>query len=400
MRTFALVAGIALSLFEAAAAAQQGAPLKLATFNVGWLWDKSTHDKWVETCSTVGWDASKATPEQAKALEGLPYCNVHNGLKYPPHVKCPTLTPAEINQRPLINDKGCRESKDLVDWAAYEERRQSLRAMLSRLTNEGITLVAFQEVFSTQAVREILPPGWEARTSADDSAAPGIPQHVGVAWKVDTHQPSDWGLENTLSSIGTRPLRPGLTFTERWQGKPVKFLVVHLKAGCPSPGTPISEPKTPGEKEACPALEQQVHVLEKWVDGRVGQDFVLIGDFNRRLTFEKKRAPNMGSRPTPKVNQLFPELNDNDPVGSELWIAQPQKVKDSNGNERLVEPCPNGHPSIDHIIISNSLAERVRLSLLQAHAITVDGTTAFSPGAPFRAPPSDHCPHFAELQPK
>jgi len=385
-------------LVEAAASAQGAAPLKLATFNVAWLWDKNAHDKWVAACSAVGWDASKASPEQAKSLEGLPYCNVHNGLKYPAQDKCPALTPAEMNQRPLIQDKGCRESKDLVAWADYEEKRKSLRAMLSRLSEEGVTLIAFQEVFNTQALREILPPGWDARTSADDDTAPLIPQHVGVAWRVDTHQPGDWGLESALSDIGSRPLRPGLTFVERWQGKPIKFLVVHLKSGCPSPGTAISAPKTPAAKKACPDLEEQVHVLEKWVDDRVGQDFVLIGDFNRRLTFEKRHAPNTGDRPNPKVNQLFPELNDNDPVGSKLWIAYAPKKQDEQG--RNVKLCPNGHEAIDHIIISDSLSKRVQLGSLQAYAITIDGSTAFSKGKPFQAQPSDHCPHFVELQPK
>ncbi len=398
MRRSTLVAGIACLLVEAAASAQGAAPLKLATFNVAWLWEKSAHDKWVAACSAVGWDASKASLEQAKELERLPYCNVHNGLKYPVQEKCSALTPAEIYQRPLIQDKGCRESKDLVEWADYEEKRKSLRAMLSRLSEEGVTLIAFQEVFNTQALREIIPPGWAARTSADDAAAPDIPQHVGVAWRVDTHQPGDWGLENALSNIGTRPLRPGLTFTERWQGEPVTFMVVHLKSSCSWQGTPISEPKTVSQKEACPALEEQVHVLEKWVDDRVGQDFVLIGDFNRKLTFEKRHLPNTGARPNPKVNQLFPELNDDDPVGSKLWIAHAPKKQDEQG--RNVKLCPNGHEALDHIIISDSLSKRVQLGLLQAHAITIDGSTAFSKGNPFQAQPSDHCPHFVELWPE
>lgn len=387
MQVYALAASIVFSsLVATSAAAQHASPLKIATFNAGWLWHKSAHESWVKACSAVEWDSSKASPDQAKALQGVPYCNVHNGLKYPAHVKCPALDPKSINQRPLVEDKGCRESKDLGDWAAYEEKRQSLRAMLARLDQEGVTLIAFQEVFDTRSILEILPPGWDARTSADDPSAPSIAQHVGVAWKTGTHQPSDWGLENALSNVGDRPLRPGLTFTERWQSKPVKFLVVHLKAGCPSPSTPISAPKTLGEKEACPVLEQQVHLLEKWIDDRAGQEFVLVGDFNRRLTFERKRAANTGARPNPKVIQLFPELNDNDPVGSELRLAQPQQVKDSDGNERLTEPCPNGHRSIDHVVVSNALYQRARLGTLQAHPITIDGSTAFASGAPFRAP--------------
>ena len=262
-------------------------------------------------------------------------------------------------------------------------------------------MIALQEVFNTRSVREVLPPDWEAHTSADETIAPPIPQHVGVAWKSGVHQPGNWELEMRLSDVGDRPLRPGLVFTDSWNGKPVQVMVVHLKASCSSPTTPISAPKSPGEKDACPSLEKQVHVLEKWVDDRVNSDFVIIGDFNRRLTYEKKRAPNMGSRPNPKIDQLFPELNDNDPIGGEIWLAQPPRTAVPDGKERISEPCVNGHRAIDHIVISGSLAKRAHIGYLQAHPITLDGEILFKAGTlPFKALPSDHCPHFVEIRPQ
>lgn len=391
---FALCAGAPL-----ASRAGERAPWRIATFNAEWLWDKPTHKRWVAACSAVNWNAATATRAQVKALAGLPYCDVHNGLKYPPQFRCPALTRQEINTRPLLQDKGCRESKDLVDWAAYEEKRQAIRGMVARLAADGITLIAFQEVFNTQSLREILPAGWDARTSADIPGAPKTPLHLGVAWKIGAHRPGNWDIERGLADIGERSLRPGFLFTDFWNGKPVQFLVVHLKAGCPSPGTPISAPRFAHEKDTCPVLEQQAHVLEKWIDSRVGADFVIIGDFNRRLTFEKEHAPGTGKRPDPMIDQLFPELNDNDPRGSELQLARPERVPGRKGRKRQSKPCPNGYPAIDHIIISRSLSQRAHLGPLQAHPIIVDDKTPFKPGVrPFKAPASDHCPHFVELQ--
>lgn len=397
MRRTLISTALVLSAAWSSALAQPTEPLKLATFNVGWLWDKPLHDRWATACKAVGWNSDGLPPEQAKKLEGLPYCNVHNGLKWPPAEKCPSLSPADLAKRPLVDDKACRETKDLVDWSSYEEKLTSLRKMIQALADSGVTMIALQEVYNAGSVRQILPRGWEVRTSAEDPRAPKIPQHVGVAWKVSAHAPKDWGLNLELSSAGSRPLRPGLIFTDNFAGKPVQYLVVHLKSGCSNPSTVISDPQRDREKQACPDLERQVPVLEKWVDDRVGKDFVILGDFNRRMTFEKKATPDTGRRENPKISQLFPELNDNDPPGSKLWIAQPARTPE--GKTSREGTCSNGHPSIDHIVLSESLYRRISMGPLQAVPITTDGTSRYKAGQqPFVAAPTDHCPHVVEIR--
>ncbi len=143
------------------------------------------------------------------------------------------------------------------------------------------------EVFGEAAVRQILPAGWEVRSSGSLAGAPQIPQHVALAWKPSVHTPRDFTLAPELSAIGKRPLRAGLQFTLDIAGKPVDGLVVHLKSGCRS--VALDQPKRPTEKEACPVLAQQVPVVERWIDQRVGRDFVILGDFNRTLLQELER---------------------------------------------------------------------------------------------------------------
>lgn len=131
------------------------------------------------------------------------------------------------------------------------------------MDKDGVTLIGLQEVTGDEAVRQILPPGWDTKTSASLADTPRIPQHVGLAWGTSAHTPRDFKLVTALSAVGTRPLRPGLQFTLDIANKPVDGLVVHLKAGCRSPQ--LDKPKRPSERDACSILAQQVPVIEKWI---------------------------------------------------------------------------------------------------------------------------------------
>lgn len=399
-KTAVTAIALALTIFSTSASAQSQSTFKIATLNAAWLLDRSIFEKWTAACKAVGWDESSAPRDQTKVFEGLPYCNVHNGLKWPIDEKCPKLTKADSLKRPLIEDMGCRESKDLSDWDTYSEKISSLRAIFKRMADDGITMIALQEVSSSDAVRQVLPAGWEVHTSADetDGLSLNIPQHIGVAWKSGAHDPSGWAIEREFSTFGDRPLRPGLVFSESLGGRSIEFLVVHLKSGCSNAATSISAPKNAKEIVACPALEAQVRFLEKWIDERVGKNFVILGDFNRRMTFEKRSMPKTGQRADPKIVQMFPELNDNDPEGSVLRLAQPPREKNTEGKWKSVNICKNGHPALDHFIVSNALSSEFTMGPLLAHPITINGVDLFAKRAPFSAAPTDHCPHFVELR--
>lgn len=206
-----------------------------------------------------------------------------------------------------------------------------------------------------------------------------------------------------LSAIGTRPLRPGLQFTLDIANKPVDGLVVHLKAGCRSPQ--LDKPKRPSERDACPILAQQVPVIEKWIDDRVGRDFVLIGDFNRTLLRELEQFPQpdpgrFGSTPMGQAQWVAPEWNDNQPQGSTVTVIP--HLKRADGALVAGDFFCAQTTGIDHVILSPALLQRLkpakeRLELLPA-GYKLNGQKL--PLGKTTVPPSDHCARFIRLIPK
>jgi hypothetical protein len=98
-----------------------------------------------------------------------------------------------------------------------------------------VALVALEEVFDADAVRQLLPPRWSVATTRELPGTPSIAQHIGVAWRSGIAV-SDIEAINTLADSGVpeRALRPGLAFTVLVAGQQVRALIVHLKAGCRS----------------------------------------------------------------------------------------------------------------------------------------------------------------------
>ena len=75
---------LALALGSAAGACAQ--PLGVATWNVQWLFDADTHATWVAACERNRWplDVSDVPASERAILAALPYCDVHNGMEFPP----------------------------------------------------------------------------------------------------------------------------------------------------------------------------------------------------------------------------------------------------------------------------------------------------------------------------
>ncbi|CAN7645016.1 hypothetical protein LJR038_002608 [Acidovorax sp. LjRoot38] len=393
---------VAACLAPPFAAAQAG----IATWNLGWLLDKAVHTRWVQACSAINWkteDAIKADQQLApEALKGLPYCDVHDGIDYRIKPKCKAAIGMALQSRPSKADSAdgkCRVSPDLADWTQYERKLAVLRETFQAMDKDGVTLVGLQEVSNEAAVKTILPPGWDVITSASQAGAPAIPQHVGVAWKIGSPAPQNVQLFSELSNIGSRPLRPGLQFTRDVAGKPSDFLVVHMKAGCRS--VPINNPSKDSEKEACPVLAEQVVVLERWIDDRVGKDFVVLGDFNRTLLREMEQYPRadpkrFGANMPDQVVAMATEWNDDTPKGSLIQVV-PHK-KNAEGKLIAGDYFCSQTTGIDHVILSATLAQRVRGSKtlemlpvsyrLEGNSLPTDKDTV---------PPSDHCARFVRL---
>lgn len=404
-----LTQGLVAATF-ASASLTVSAQTGIATWNLGWLMDAATHGKWAQGCRAIGWQTEDELKKQGKSLPaelaGLPYCDVHDGIDFTRKQACAQAIGPDLKKRPNKLDSvdaKCRVSPDLADWQHYEIKLRTLKETFAAMDRDGVTLIGLQEVTGDEAVRQILPRGWETRTSASLADTPRIPQHVGLAWKSSAHAPRDFKLVMALSAIGSRPLRPGLQFTLDIASKPVDGLVVHLKAGCRSPE--LTKPKRPSEQEACPILAQQVPVIEQWIDDRLGRDFMLIGDFNRTLLKELEQFPQpdptrFGETPAAEVRWVAPEWNDNQPKGSLVTVVP--HVRKADGTLVAGDFFCAQTTGIDHVILSQALLQRLKpatepLELLPA-GYKLNGKRL--PTGKTTVPPSDHCARFIRLIPK
>lgn len=124
----------------------------------------------------------------------------------------------------------------------------------------------------------------------------------------------------------------------------VRLLAVHLKSACNR--DPLNTPRAD-----CRTLQQQVPVLEDWIDrrARVGDAFAVIGDFNRRFDGESRKARDAFG----KIAAMWPEIDDGEPAGADLLDA---------GADHGPVGCNNGHGvrmPIDHLVLGRSLARRL-----------------------------------------
>jgi hypothetical protein len=422
-------------------------PLVLATFNLTWLMDRATHARWVDACARHGWPRdTSALPEAARdTLRALPYCDVHNGMAWPPETCTSTADGWPARARyPAAHP--CRESLDLADWPAYEDKLAQLREAFATLAAKGVNAVALQEVFDEAAVRPLLPPGWSVRTTRGLPGSPDVPQQVGLAWAPGV-SPRGFEAYAALSDSGLpgRTLRPGLAFTVDVAGRPVQMLVVHLKAGCRS--RVIDDPLRPNDRPDrldaiatdCAMARMQLPALEAWIDARAGRDIVVIGDFNRSILLEPpKDRPDrptrldgtaVGSPTGPcrlvaegarfradcpvRTGAMFPEFNDDLPAGAVLWRAS---FADRKGGRtrpggpgdcriRSGRAAPGAreaeltHDGIDHVLLGGSLKRRLSPAALELRMLGwlgEDGRPLVA--SPARALPSDHCAHWVVLR--
>jgi endonuclease/exonuclease/phosphatase family metal-dependent hydrolase len=321
----------------------------------------------------------------------------------------------------------------------------ALRAMFRRLDEQGVALVALQEVFDAPAAQAILPAGWSVATTRELPGTPAIAQHVGIAWRRGVRV-RDVAPVNALADGGVpgRPLRPGLAFTVDVGGKPVRALAVHLKAGCRSreidaPLTKADEKLPPERQDAiasdCAMLRFQLPALEAWIDAHAHRDFAVLGDFNRTLLREPvadsasyRTRLDGGAAQDPvgpckmaraggrwvaecgaKTRAMFPELNDGHPDGAVVWrarFAEQSKggtIRKGSSGDCSVAGARGDltHDGIDHVLVSESLKRRLEPSAL---TMRVENYTDAA-GAPLRADPalalpSDHCPHVVTWTPK
>ncbi|QNT79568.1 hypothetical protein JGUZn3_23680 [Entomobacter blattae] len=212
-------------------------------------------------------------------------------------------------------------------------------------------IFAFQEADDTPLLARLFPPS-EYQIFLSQELQP-IAQHVGIA--VTKTLPVIHHADLPLALIRQdipHSLRNGVDISVKFHEIWIRILAVHLKSGC-------WDAPYPSPAHSCPLLRQQVSILSQWVQDRLTQHqpFILLGDFNRRLTVH---------------DEFFTQL---DPTHTLLLLTANQ-----------ASPCQGGQYFIDHIILAS--AETIQPI---PHSFKV-GLYSNEGEPPAFSPPSDHCP--------
>ncbi|CAN7333164.1 hypothetical protein [Massilia sp. LjRoot122] len=399
-----LAALLAAPAVHAADPAPQPAPapakIGVASFNLAWAGSQQDFDRQNAVCKTVSWcdtrprrqpGQSAITDEAARVarqcvadterLAGGPAgaammapCNAYQGRGAPV---------------PLVS-------------ADYAAKLAGLQATIARLIEgEGVRVIAFQEVRSAEVVKQLLGRHAE-RFGVCDAPHEGF-QTLAFAWDRSLGQEGRCSVETGLAVSDNptdpeaRKVRPGLALELQVAGRRVSFLNVHLKSGCANiVPTPVYQARLLDDPAgACKVLNRQVAPLERWIDGvaKSSPDFVLLGDFNRRIDEEaaagippaQVRADGSGPAGVPApgadgrvaTRYLWQELNDG---GRSLQQVPLTGVE---------EGC-RGFSGLDHIVLSGALAARQPAGLGSRKTAVVQ-----APGQ--RIETSDHCPRSVTL---
>lgn len=305
---------LALSLtLGLAAGAASAADVTVATWNLGWHLDAPLATRWIAAC---GQKFSKSAdglwrPDAAGPKTGWQ-------LRWGRDAKIEW----DIGQLPPCDVWQSRFKPVPVTEAALAKRRQQIAEVLATKVNADV--IAFQEVSSVQAVREVLPDGGR------DYEVCGFTSHkvqrLAFAWK-----------RKVASAVGTcevyaplalpdRPVkeqpRPGLSVTLRIGGHVTRFMTVHLKSSCVSPleGGGGTRGQLASDDKACSVLQAQLQPLETWLQERIqGVDaVVMLGDFNRNIAHEASLPANTPVRSQGRSTNLWREVNDGVPAASLL----------------------------------------------------------------------------------
>lgn len=305
---------LALSLtLGLAAGAASAADVTVATWNLGWHLDAPLATRWIAAC---GQKFSKSAdglwrPDAAGPKTGWQ-------LRWGRDAKIEW----DIGQLPPCDVWQSRFKPVPVTEAALAKRRQQIAEVLATKVNADV--IAFQEVSSVRAVREVLPDGGR------DYEVCGFTSHkvqrLAFAWK-----------RKVASAVGTcevyaplalpdRPVkeqpRPGLSVTLRISGHVTRFMTIHLKSSCVSPleGGGGTRGQLASDDKACSVLQAQLQPLETWLQERSqGVDaVVMLGDFNRNIAHEASLPANTPVRSQGRSTNLWREVNDGVPATSLL----------------------------------------------------------------------------------
>ncbi len=274
-----------------------------------------------------------------------------------------------------------------LEWlSTKKDKIQTQRARGDYLMMQQISavlnadLIAFQEVDSVAALKQVLPSSqyqfYLSERALSQTSAKSSQQFTGWAVKKDFSiiEHLDNKALSLPSPFYTSRLRYG-TYIELVRDKSpnLHLLSVHLKAGCFN--------KKPHSSRACRQLNQQINALIVWIKTRLlqGQAFIVAGDFNhymneksdwvwKKITQEVGKAQVLNLTATTQASCKTRRYN----YRKKQW----RKVTYS----RL----------IDHIIASPNALSGLNLIAAKQFLYPTTGVKKYHL--------SDHCPVFVDLK--
>ncbi|MED5618854.1 endonuclease/exonuclease/phosphatase family protein [Ideonella sp. BN130291] len=167
---------------------------------------------------------------------------------------------------------------NIADAAAYAQHKLApLRSTLASLADEGMDVLALQEVQNAAAVQAVLPPGYRLACITQGRTAQNLAFVVREAARLapTCREIASLGLEDDTVP---HALRRGLELTVQAGGRAVVLLNLHLKAGCAFGAIDAGSPR------ACQTWQQQRQALQAWIEGQAmrGSAFAIVGDWNRK----------------------------------------------------------------------------------------------------------------------
>ncbi len=376
-------------------------PIGVASFNMAWASSQQDFDRQNAVCKSVSWcdTRPRREPGQASITEEANrvarQCAADTEKLFGGPAQQAMLAPCNAYQ-----GRGAPVQLTSADYAA---KLAGLQATVDGLIEkQGVRVIAFQEVRSAEVVRQLL--GRHAdRFKVCDAPHDGF-QTVAFAWDSSLGSaPAVCSVEHGLavsdnpSDPEARKVRPGLALELQLPGRRISFLNVHLKSGCANiVPTPTYQARLLDDRAgACQVLNRQVAPLERWIDSvaKGSPEFVLLGDFNRRIDEEAAAA----------IKPAQVRTDGSDPAGvpapgADGKVATRYLWQELNDGSRTLQQVPlsgveegcRGFSGLDHIVISGALAARQPANLGSRKTAVVQ-----LPGQ--RIETSDHCPRSVTL---
>ncbi|MCH9684064.1 MAG: endonuclease/exonuclease/phosphatase family protein [Deltaproteobacteria bacterium] len=215
-------------------------------------------------------------------------------------------------------------------------------------------IIALQEVDGVQAASRVFDSSvYDFHMSSRNSV-----QRTGFVYRKGLNV-----IENPdYTALNVGGLRYGTDIEVTVDGEVLRLLDIHLKSGCLTQSLGSSS-------NSCNKLEQQVGILESWIDARAaeGTAFMVLGDFNRRMFANGN-------------DDVWAALDDGSPAGADL----------SSPTETGTAQCNGGQfpQFIDHLV-TGSLATQMLVpgSFSELVFDSADAGLELS----------DHCPLSVEL---